>query len=97
MDTFKEFYYQNYGLIKKTVAYYGLSVDEIVQECALVYYENTIIESLFLDKEFKRASSIFSVELRRSIKSLSGTSKEIRNHIDYKREKDAEAKILEYN
>lgn len=93
IETFERFFYENRGLIFRTVAYYGLTYEEIKQECMIVYFENPDIERLFLEGELTRASDVFKVELRRSVKSFSATSCDIRNNADFEREKRAAERI----
>lgn len=84
---FEQFVFENWGFIKKTVAYYGLSTEEIKQECAVAFFENPEIEKLFLSGEKNKAFTIFQVNLRRnaSVHSTSGSA--VRSNNDYEKEK----------
>lgn len=93
LEVFERFFYENRGLIFRTVAYYGLTYEEIKQECMIVYFENPDIERLFLEGELGKASDVFKVELRRSVKSFSATSCDIRSNADFEREKRAAERI----
>lgn len=88
METFNNFISTNRGLIRKHTAYYGLSKDDIYQECALAYYSETAIESLFLEGKNYRAVAIFIRILDNQMKSWSDTGSIVDRYNAYLRQKN---------
>ncbi len=87
MEDFKRFIFENWGFIKRTLAYYNLSMEEIEQECAVAYFKNKEIEKLFLSGEKNKAFTIFQVELRRNASVHSTSGNALRNNDGYDRDK----------
>lgn len=90
METLKDFCLKFGKLIKKELVFFNLSQEEIEQECALVWFENKIIEDLYLNNEHNQAFAVFRKALRRSSSSFSLTNKVG----DYRMQKEAERKAF---
>ncbi|MGL5713989.1 MAG: hypothetical protein ACRCX2_13290 [Paraclostridium sp.] len=71
MNTLKKFCLEFGIFIRKELAYYNLSKEEVEQECALVWYENKAIESLYLNNKKYQAFAMFRTALTRSASSFS--------------------------
>ncbi|MEG0151599.1 MAG: hypothetical protein RR744_00270 [Cellulosilyticaceae bacterium] len=90
MRTLKDFYSEFNKLIKKELVFFNLSQEEIEQECALVWFENKMIESLYLEGNRNQAFAVFRKALRRSSSSFSLTNKVG----DYRMQKESERKAF---
>lgn len=89
MRDFEAFTYKFRGLINKELSYYNLSYEEKIQECALVYFSDKEVISLFISGEERKAFSKFKTKLRESARKYSKTGMRVSTNITYERSKIA--------
>lgn len=86
-EIFEEFFKRVYYIAKKSSSYYGLTFEELKQEVAIVYYENEVIEKLYVSGRETEAFRIFGSAFSKSAKDFSITGIQVERNKEYERSK----------
>ncbi|MGL5711624.1 MAG: hypothetical protein ACRCX2_01275 [Paraclostridium sp.] len=93
-EIFEGFYRNAYLIIRRMSAYYGLTQEELKQECAIVFFENPNILECYSSSNKLEAFKLFGASLRGSLRDFSSTGVLVRNSADYERQKNAMERIF---
>lgn len=88
-EIFEEFFKNSFQIVRRATSFYGLSFDEIKQECAIVYFENDLIAKAFVSGATKVALRLFMSKFRQSIVDFSLTGMHTDRPDRYDRDKNA--------
>ena len=92
-EIFEEFYKNSYMLIRRMSAYYGLTQEELKQECAIVFFENPSIIENYKNGYERIAYRDFNRGLANSLVDFGNTGKQVVRNTDFEREKTSLERI----